>query len=93
MIYHATTPFAIETARHNAAIPIAQRRGGNWKGAILIGAVAGLAFGGAVASQDGDEGSDRSTGDRLKSGLLAGAMIAVPVTVIVALVTGEKSQP
>jgi hypothetical protein len=41
-----------------------------------------------VATQDGDEGSSRDFSDRLSDGLLAGAMLAVPVTVIFAMVTG-----
>ena len=65
------------------------RRASQWKGAILLGAVAGTVFGVMVATQAGDQGSDRRFSDRLSDGLVAGAMLAVPVTVIFALVTSD----
>lgn len=65
------------------------RRASNWKGAVLLGVIAGTAFGLAVATQDGDEGSDRPFSDRLSDGIVAGAIVAVPVTVIFAMLAGD----
>jgi hypothetical protein len=65
------------------------QRKSNWKGAILLGTVAGTIFGLVVASQPGDEGSERSFSDRLSDGVVAGAMLAVPVTVIFAMLAGD----
>ena len=67
------------------------RRSGNWKGAILLGVIAGAAVGLSVASQGGDEGSNRAFSDRLSDGLVAGAIVALPVTVIFAMLAGEGS--
>ena len=71
------------------AFPAIQRRAANWKSAIIVGAVAGVIFGLTVATQDGDEGSDRPFSDRLSDGAIAGAMLAVPVTVIFAMLSGD----
>lgn len=71
------------------SFPSTQRRAANWKSAIIVGAVAGAIFGLTVATQDGDEGSDRPFSDRLSDGVVAGAMLAVPVTVIFAMLSGD----
>jgi hypothetical protein len=71
------------------SFPATQRRAANWKSAIIVGALAGVVFGLTVASQDGDEGSDRPFSDRLSDGVVAGAMLAVPVTVIFAMLSGD----
>lgn len=69
--------------------PTTRRQSSSWKGAILIGVIAGTAFGLTVATQAGDEGSERTFSDRLSDGLVAGAILAVPVTVIVAMLTSD----
>jgi len=66
------------------------RGGASWKGPVLAGAALGLLAGIWVASRPGDEGGKRTVGDRLSSGLVAGAIVAVPVTVIVAIVSPPK---
>ncbi len=66
-----------------------RRSGPNWKTGVVIGVGLGVLFGVAVASWDGDEGSHRSAGDRISSGLLAAGFVAVPATVIFALLFGE----
>ncbi len=65
------------------------RRAASWKGAVILGVFTGAVFGLVVSQQDDEGGGDRSTGNKVKSGLLAGAMIAVPVTVIFALLTAD----
>jgi hypothetical protein len=54
---------------------------------VILGAVVGVIGGIAIASMDG-ETKDRTTGDRVKSGLVGGLIIAVPVTVIFAMLSG-----
>lgn len=80
----------VDTDLDRAAIrPAFQRSGPSWKSAIIVGAIAGVVFGLTVAAQDGDEGSDRPFSDRLSDGLVAGAMLAVPVTVVFAMLSGD----
>lgn len=65
-----------------------ERGGPNWKTGVIVGATLGILVGITVASWEGDEGSDRSAGDRISSGLIAGGIVAVPATVIFALLFG-----
>lgn len=80
----------LSSAREGPNLPAASfRRADRWKGAVLLGALSGTIFGVMVATQSGDEGSDRKFSDRLSDGLVAGAMLAVPVTVIFAMLAGD----
>lgn len=67
---------------------LARQQPGSWRSALVLGAVAGVIGGIAIASMDGDT-KDRTTGDRVKSGVIGGLIIAVPVTVIFAMLIGE----
>jgi hypothetical protein len=72
-----TQPFAVQQ----------QREPGSWRSAVILGAVVAVVGGVVVASMDGDT-KDRTTGDRVKSGVIGGLIIAVPVTVIFAMLSG-----
>ena len=79
----------LSDARERPNLPAASfRRADPWKHAVLLGALSGTIFGVVVATQAGDEGSERKFSDRLSDGLVAGAMLAVPVTVIFAMLAG-----
>ncbi len=86
----ADSAVVLSDARATPNLPAANfRRADRWKGAVLLGALSGTIFGVMVATQAGDEGSDRKFSDRLSDGVVAGAMLAVPVTVIFAMVAGD----
>jgi len=69
------------------------RHRSTWEGPVLAGAALGLLAGIWVASRPGDEGGKRTFGDRLSSGLVVGAIVAVPVTVIVAILSAPEADP
>jgi ABC-type amino acid transport system permease subunit len=66
---------------------LARQQPGSWRSAVILGAVVAVVGGVVIANWDGE--GDRSTGDRVRSGILGGLMVAVPVTVIFALLIGE----
>lgn len=82
----ATVAGAAAMRTHPFAVP-QQREPGSWRSALILGAVVAVVGGIVVASMDGDT-KDRRTGDRVKSGLVGGLIIAVPVTVIFAMLSG-----
>lgn len=85
----AAPRFAGDGPDRTLRVELYEHGGPNWKTGVIVGATLGALFGITVASWDGDEGSDRSTGDRVSSGLIAGGIVAVPATVIFALLFGE----
>lgn len=85
-----TTPPVVERVRATDLRQPAARAegtGGSWKTGVILGLVAGVIGGIALAGYE-DEG-EPSTNDRIKAGILGGLIIAVPFTVIFVLLTGN----
>lgn len=69
--------------------PPAVSRSQSWLLPVAIGLTAGVLVGISYGSR-GREGGPPSTGERLRSGAMAGLVIAVPVTVVAAILLGGR---
>jgi hypothetical protein len=71
---------------HAAQLP---SKPGTWKSALIIGGITAVVAGVAIAAMPGDEGGTRTTSNRVKSGVVGGLVVAIPVTVIFVLLAGD----